>query len=334
MRLAYPLAVDLEVINACNLACQHCMVDSHKQPAPNLLGLNEIQSLMDELADNGVASISITGGEPFLRSDLREIVKYAANRNFAIQISTNGILLDDDILPVLTDERVLVNVSIDGATAETHDLIRGRKGTFDKVCANIKRMVASGVNVRTETTLMMYNVNQIEGIIQLVAGLGVKRHSINDLRMLGRALLFPLLRVPDSIFFDLVKDLPQLARRFGVIVGMPRWTGAHQGAYSGDCAAAVYKCGVSAEGLVKPCLLFPNESVPAFKRIRQAWDSDFFESVARSVQDRGSGCADLPCQRFCGGGCRAAALLAGRLTGPDPSCRRENPPKALSLSRA
>ena len=123
-----------EVTNACNLHCKHC----YKMPlGGNDLTLGQIKYILEKISDFGIKRLLLTGGEPFLRNDLFEIIDYAVECNIEdIEINTNGTLLDDATIINEIKERldtiIGLPVSIDGARSETHDFIRG-KGQFTKL---------------------------------------------------------------------------------------------------------------------------------------------------------------------------------------------------------
>lgn len=96
-RLEAPLIVMLEVTRQCNLTCGHCYI-SAGEPRENEMDTETIYKVLDELKKLKVFTIFITGGEPFLRSDITDIINYAEKCNFTIQIVTNGTLLTDTVL--------------------------------------------------------------------------------------------------------------------------------------------------------------------------------------------------------------------------------------------
>ena len=85
-----------------------------------------------------VFQVNFGGGEPFLRDDFLEILRYAHDRGITTCVSTNGTLLDDALVDALLEMApVYLQVSLDGACAETNDAIRGR-GTFERILAGIE----------------------------------------------------------------------------------------------------------------------------------------------------------------------------------------------------
>src|SRR5450432_3407097 len=126
-----PLVCHLGVTLACNFACNHCYSSSGRR-AKDELTLNEIQTLIDQLALAGCVKLVLGGGEPFLRKELAEIVAYADSRGVDCFVHTNASLVRREVLEQLAQSPpAALAVSLDGPDAGSNDLIRG-EGAFDK----------------------------------------------------------------------------------------------------------------------------------------------------------------------------------------------------------
>ena len=135
--LVGPLAVHLEIVGACNLTCSHCFAGTLPRNQ-NPLTVAEMDGLFVNLARLGSFRLGLTGGEPLLRRDLFEILDSATERGLHPCLTTNGLLITEDIARQLgTRELVWLNVSLDGPNAATNDPVRGH-GTFDAVLDNLK----------------------------------------------------------------------------------------------------------------------------------------------------------------------------------------------------
>lgn len=130
------MAATIRVTKACNLRCPHCYVNAGKG-LENELSLKEIKSVIDQLAKLKVFSIFFTGGEPFLRKDIIEILKYTDKKGIGIAISTNASVLNKEALEKIKNLRFdLFQISIDGPK-KIHEAIRG-KGSWQKTINSIK----------------------------------------------------------------------------------------------------------------------------------------------------------------------------------------------------
>ena len=130
--LTYPDYVMISVTNRCNLRCKTC--DVYNLPNDNELTLDEIKRIIDQIKKNFPLSIVVlSGGEIFVREDIFEILRYICLNNLKVDLSTNATLLNESKIKEIIRNKVhFLCISLDGATPEAHDSIRG-SGTFSKV---------------------------------------------------------------------------------------------------------------------------------------------------------------------------------------------------------
>lgn len=196
MHLETPETLMLYVIDACNLRCRHCFywkeVDN-PQPAHSLENLEKLASSLKV----SLAILTLTGGEPFLRKDLPDIVKTFVEKNKTkrIHIASNGLLPElihrrvQEMLAVCGNARITIQFSIDGFE-DIHDELRGLKGSFKNVCESTKK--TSSINdkrlaVSVATVVLQKNFHQIRDLKTFVN---------NDL---GVEMKFNVLRKTSSI---------------------------------------------------------------------------------------------------------------------------------------
>ncbi|MER3393891.1 MAG: mycofactocin radical SAM maturase, partial [Microcella pacifica] len=125
-----PICLTWELTYACNLSCSHCLSSSGRRD-PRELTTEECKAVIDELQRMQVFYVNIGGGEPTVRSDFWELVDYATDHQVGVKFSTNGIKLTPEIAQRLAaSDYVDVQISLDGATAEVNDHVRG-PGSYD-----------------------------------------------------------------------------------------------------------------------------------------------------------------------------------------------------------
>ena len=125
-----PICLTWELTYACNLSCVHCLSSSGRRD-PRELTTAQCKSIIDELQKMQVFYVNIGGGEPTVRSDFWELVDYATAHQVGVKFSTNGVRIDPKVAARLAaSDYVDVQISIDGATAEVNDAVRG-PGSFD-----------------------------------------------------------------------------------------------------------------------------------------------------------------------------------------------------------
>ncbi|MFH1580063.1 MAG: radical SAM protein [Thermoplasmatota archaeon] len=163
----------IAVTYACNARCQMCNI--WKTPPANLLRPDEYSKLPLSLR-----TINISGGEPFLRSDLVEVVReiHSILPNARLVFSTNGSMTETVISKLnqirAFHPRIGVGVSIDGI-GPTHDKIRGVPGIFDRAISTVKKLKEAGyADLRIAMTLVEGNVREVKQVYELSRKLGVE----------------------------------------------------------------------------------------------------------------------------------------------------------------
>lgn len=151
------------ITNKCNLRCSHCYQESYTDQSD--LSLEELKETADKIFSTMAkwqkkGDISITGGEPFLKKELFPLLSYLDNSDkiSRLDVLCNGILITDEIASKLKKIKKLQNVqiSLDGATPEIHDQIRG-PGTFEKAMSGIRILVSHNIDVKVMFTLQQLN---------------------------------------------------------------------------------------------------------------------------------------------------------------------------------
>ncbi len=160
--------------NSCNLACEHCLVSSGPDGDTGL-ERERLLALIDEAAGLGVGRFYFTGGEPFLRRDVFELIeRVTKTHGRELRILTNGLLFHGAVLEGLRrqDSKLLsLQVSLDGATPETNDRIRG-KGSFHGASAGIEALAEAGFAPTLSTVITRDNVNEMEALVRIVKQTG------------------------------------------------------------------------------------------------------------------------------------------------------------------
>src|SRR5712672_1498915 len=123
--LQAPICLTWELTYACNLSCVHCLSSSGRRD-PRELSTTECQAMIDELERMQVFYVNIGGGEPTIRPDFTELVDYATAHHVGVKFSTNGVKITPGVAGRLAaSDYVDVQISLDGATADVNDAVRG-----------------------------------------------------------------------------------------------------------------------------------------------------------------------------------------------------------------
>lgn len=174
--------VILYVTEGCNLKCVTC---SYRKPMPGELSFEEITQLAENLKQFGLRHIVYSGGEPLLRRDFPQICGLFRSTRIKQTLLTNGLLLEKR-LPELQNVFSEIIVSIDGASAEVHNRIRG-VNSFDIILGGISAAVSAGENVSIRTVLQKQNYRALPEFINMARMAGVKRISFLAADVSGEA---------------------------------------------------------------------------------------------------------------------------------------------------
>lgn len=191
------------VTNTCNLKCRHCDADSQTDAKArrNELTTSEIAGLLAELDQAGVLNLVITGGEPFLRKDILELLELANRLGFITKVFTNGTLISRSTAEALAEmEFIRVQVGLDGVYGNTHDTFRGVRGAFRKSIEGIRRLVESGMPISVGTVIHSGNLEQMKKFPRFLNGIGVNEWVVSTVMPIGRAVGEPDIFLSDEQF--------------------------------------------------------------------------------------------------------------------------------------
>ena len=320
--LTGPLAVHLEIIGACNLACTHCFAGTLPRNQ-NPLQLSEMQNLFSELASIGSYRLGLTGGEPLMRNDLFDILDSATDSGLHPCLTTNGLLLDDKIAKELGKrELVWLNVSLEGASSQTNDAIRGA-GVFDKVLNQLK-LLRQHARFTLAFTLTTMNIDEAEQCAELAYQVGASTAVFRPLYPVGVAVQHAELMPKYSQYIDALKKLGSIEigshlHPIDAFSPQTREDSRAKVVTNNGCGAANLIASVSVHGDVNPCSFLGttfdagNLRLHSFRDIWN-WSEGFRRMRSWSKPSECSGCDD----QFAGG-CRARAqFFNGHANAADP----------------
>lgn len=188
-------ALYLYASGSCNLACRHCWISPIYQGDGDNgqhVQLEHVRKAIREAKPLGLSSVKLTGGEPILHPQFRELVTLIDGAGLDIKIETNGTLIDAALAGFLkqTPHVSFISVSLDGATAETHEALRGVPGCYERALAGIEALVAVGFRPQLICTLHRGNVSQMAEIVALAEEMGSGSVKFNLVQQVGRGEQF------------------------------------------------------------------------------------------------------------------------------------------------
>jgi len=167
----FPLVMMLEPLHACNLSCAGC--GRIREYADTITSRLSIDQCLDAVDECGAPIVSICGGEPLIYPEIGELVaKILAGRRH-VYLCTNGTLLEKKLHGLPPNDRLFINVHLDGMEA-THDQAAGREGVFAAAVDGIRAARAAGFRVCTNTTIYRQtDVNETAVLLEYLTELGV-----------------------------------------------------------------------------------------------------------------------------------------------------------------
>ncbi len=177
-----------EVTRSCNLACKHCRGEAITEAYPGELSTAEAKALIDTFPEVGEPIVIFTGGEPMMRPDVYELIRYATDKGLRCVFSPNGTLITPETAKKICDAGIKrCSISLDGKDAASHDDFRGVPGAFDASLRGIEYLKAAGVEFQINTTVTRNNLTSFKQIFSLCEELGAAAWHIFLLVPMGRA---------------------------------------------------------------------------------------------------------------------------------------------------
>jgi radical SAM protein with 4Fe4S-binding SPASM domain len=308
--ISAPIRMDLALTFRCQNDCVHCYTGGpHETPE---LTTEQWKKIIDKLKNIGIFLLTFTGGEPTLREDLPELLKYAQEKGAVTGLITNGRRLKDkNYVQKLVDAGLdFVQVTLESHDSKVHDQITRVKGSWKETVEGIKTVVPTPIYITTNTTLNKHNAEGFLRTVEFLHELGVQAFGCNSLIHSGSA---PKIASEFALEIDDLKELlPKIqakARQLGMkfLWYTPtqycQLNPVNLGLGVKSCSAARVNMCVGPSGEVYPCQSY-------FERVgniltdhwEKIWNHPLCASIRKReyAPDKCAGCPDLT---VCGGGC-------------------------------
>ena len=180
-----PICLTWELTYACNLSCVHCLSSSGRRD-PRELTTAECRALIDEFERMQVFYVNIGGGEPTVRPDFWELVDHATAHHVGVKFSTNGIKITEPVARRLAaSDYVDVQISLDGASEEVNDAVRG-DGSYRTALRAMEHLAAAGfAGFKVSVVVTRQNVTQLDQLQAIADRFGAQLR-LTRLRPSGR----------------------------------------------------------------------------------------------------------------------------------------------------
>jgi mycofactocin biosynthetic radical S-adenosylmethionine protein MftC len=333
-----PICLTWELTYACNLSCVHCLSSSGRRD-PRELSTDECKAVIDELERMQVFYVNIGGGEPTVRADFWELVDYATQHHVGVKFSTNGIKITPEVARRLAgSDYVDVQISLDGATAEVNDAVRGA-GSYDTALRAMRNLADAGfTGFKISVVMTRHNVGQLDAFKAIADSFDAQLR-ITRLRPSGRGA---------DVWDELHPTAQQQRELYDWLVlhGEDVLTGDsffHLAGFGDSlpglnlCGAGRVVCLIDPVGDVYACPFaihdnFLAGNVRAPGGFAHVWrESELFADLRRP--QTGGACQSCSAFDACRGGCMAAKFFTGLpLDGPDPECVKGHGERALAVT--
>ncbi|WFR56987.1 radical SAM protein [Anaerocolumna sp. AGMB13025] len=274
-KLISPMHATVEITETCNLRCRHCYLDASVLK-DKCISFKQFEEIVNQLKENKVVNIELTGGELFMNPEAYEIVQLALKQFAMVGILTNGTILTEAMLALLSNfkEKVLLNVSLDSVNPQLHDDFRGQKGAFDKTCETIKRLTGKGLNVRVASSIFRDNMWEIDKLADLAVSLGARVFTYNFVEDFGRGNQVSSAKTDKSTEVKNYTDyINGVIRKYRNIIPVIQSDDFISG--SSNCGAGTVSILIGADGNLRPCALFPK--IQGLGNINKEKFSDIFQ---------------------------------------------------------
>ncbi|GAA2359581.1 mycofactocin radical SAM maturase [Saccharopolyspora halophila] len=333
-----PICLTWEWTYACNLACEHCLSSSGRRD-PDELSTAEMKAVIDELQRMQVFYVNVGGGEPTVRPDFWELLDYAIDHQVGVKFSTNGFRIDaENARRLAATDYVDVQISLDGATREVNDAVRG-PGSYDMAMSALRNLADAGMpEIKISVVMTSQNVDQLDDFKAIADHFGAQLR-ITRLRPSGRGAdvwdeLHPSDEQQRQIYDWLVRHGDQVLTGDSFFHLNALGSTPLQGLNL--CGAGRVVCLIDPVGDVYACPfaihdVFKGGNVREEGGFTHVWQESELFTELREPQSAGA-CASCSAFDACQGGCMAAKFFTGLpLDGPDPECVKGHGQTALSL---
>jgi SynChlorMet cassette radical SAM/SPASM protein ScmE len=348
-----PKSVDIDITSKCNLRCTYCYHFTGAGDVKKDLPKEEWLKFFEELNECNVMNVTLQGGEPFCRNDLKDIISGIVQNRMRFSILSNGTLITDKAAAFLSETHRCngVQVSIDGSKPEIHDACRGQ-GSFVKAVEGIRNLQRHHIPVQIRVTINKYNVADLEAIAEFIfeklqlpvfstnaaSYMGMCRQHYNHigLDVHGRMeAMETLLRLDKKYNNRIQADAGPLAEALmwqemenARIQGMKSLPGR---GFLTACGCVFSKMAVRADGIIVPCIMLSHLALGRMNRdsLKDIWQH---HPEIHKIRDRRNfsltefdfckGCAYI---NYCTGNCPGLAYtITGEVHHPSPdACLRE-----------
>ncbi len=336
-----PQSMTLMVTGKCNLFCRHCWLDCCSLDKADPVPARKVMDLVDAFAKIGGTRIILTGGEVLSHPEWLAILTFCIEhtRIDRVCLQTNGILLTHEKIEAIRNmrtDKLMIQVSLDGARARTHDLVRG-PGSFFRTMAGLRLLIEAGMGsrIRVAFTEMAHNIHELPELLEKADDMGAGGLVSGTVVLGGRAASSKRINLPMPVQYWELIDYYQSDAIFKTLydrkanVAAIEWfkNRAAPGSSTCSCLKQMF---VDAQGCLYPCTMLLLDRYAVENAYSQTLEQTLRQGLSkwrnipklsRERHRRIESCSRCAYKDHCRGGCMGrAATINGDLMAPEDRC--------------
>jgi radical SAM protein with 4Fe4S-binding SPASM domain len=274
----------VELTDKCNLRCLHCYRDSNPG-SQELLPTPRLIKLLEELRANGVLTVELTGGEPLFRPDARKVILASLELFDFVALLSNGWFVDQALAEMLApySDKILVQIDLDGPTAEIHDTLRGEHGSWKRATEAIHTVAGAGLICRVVMNVYEDNFDYAEEVLQLAKSLGASIMTVSPIIDVGRATGLNTLN--SSQIGQLQPLLSRLDQRYSGFFFPNEEKMCELRENDLSCGAGFGSLVLGPQGGIRFCPMVSEQAFPKLGNLEHSSYANFLDTIDLSIFD-------------------------------------------------
>ncbi len=317
----------IELTSKCNLRCRHCYNDSGVKV--NELSFERIKMLVDELERLDNQSIILSGGEPLLYPQIKELLLLLSSKKISVTLVTNSTLIEDGFVRFITNNGInnlRIQISLEGGTRVTNDSIRG-DGTFERIMLISEKLQAAHIPFFYHISLNKSSCKEIHDIFTVIKRFKHSFVAFSNLYPYGRLTENMDLLPTSEELYKAIKEIRFLARENNIVVEMPDRLSGGDCPLMSDEDEMTMNPRIDSEGYIYFCQQFNMQELALgninYTELGGIIESEQMVTLRELMKFRNrhlDDCKSCFARRICKGGCPAIVFSQNKLQGNDGYC--------------
>lgn len=317
-----------EITDRCNAYCKHCSTRA-TETGTKELSTEELKRAFSEASGVGFNQLYITGGEPFLREDIFELIDFGKESFRDIMLSTNGSFIDENIADRVAKSGIgYTLISLDSIDPNKHDEFRNMKGLYQKACESVKILSSKGIHVTINSVITSNNYSSLENVVKLADSLNASSLLLSPFLPIGRGADNKELLITSEQFRSVEEEIEIIKNDYsGLKIKYKR--SREENAPLEVCPGGRDYVTITSDGRMLPCpwlyefsqfITLSTLQGSSFQEVYRSKEINLFNDlVDERIQKQDCGLCEI---KECGHGCLALAqIYEGNHMQFDPFCK-------------